>query len=92
MPLQRRLPKRGFTNIFKKRYAVINIRDLARFESGATVDATMLLEAGLIQRRPDGVKLLGQGSLDASLVVRVNQCSKSAKAKLEAAGGRIELI
>jgi large subunit ribosomal protein L15 len=65
---------------------------LARFERGATVDEKTLLEAGLIKRQPDGVKLLGQGSLEYSLVVRVNRCSKSAKTKLEAAGGRIELI
>ena len=92
MPLQRRLPKRGFTNVFKKRYAIVNIRDLSRFERGATVDETALLEAGLIKRQPDGVKLLGQGELEHSLVVRVHRCSQSAKAKLEAVGGRIELV
>ena len=92
MPLQRRLPKRGFTNIFKKQYAIINIRDLGRFEKDSVVDETALVDAGLIKRQPDGVKLLGQGAIDYPLVVRVSRCSKSAKTSVEAAGGRVEVL
>jgi large subunit ribosomal protein L15 len=92
MPLQRRLPKRGFTNIFKKRYAVVNIRDLKRFEKGAVVDDTALVQAGLVKGQRHGVKLLGHGKIDYPLVVRVNRCSKSAQGSVEAAGGRVELI
>lgn len=92
MPLQRRLPKRGFTNIFKKRYAIVNIRDLGRFERGTVVDKAALVDAGLMRRQPDGVKLLGHGTIDSPLVVRVNRCSKSARTKVEVAGGQVELI
>ncbi len=92
MPLHRRLPKRGFTNIFKKQYAIVNIRDLGRFEKGTVVDQAALVSAGLMKREPDGVKLLGHGAIDYPLVVKVNRCSKSAQAKLEAAGGQVELV
>ena len=92
MPLQRRLPKRGFTNIFRKEYVAVNIRDLGRFEKGTVVDKAALKEAGLLKRTSDGVKLLGQGAIDYPLVLKVDKCSKSAQAKLEAAGGKIELI
>ena len=92
MPLQRRLPKRGFTNIFKKTYVVVNLRDLARFEKGSTVDEKALVEAGLVKGKRDGIKLLGQGDIDFPLVVRVNQCSKAAQARIEAAGGQVELV
>jgi len=92
MPLQRRLPKRGFTNIFKKQYAIINLRDLKRFEKDAVVDETALVEAGVVKRQPQGVKLLGHGNIDHPLVVRVNRCSKSAQQGVEAAGGRVELV
>ncbi len=92
MPLQRRLPKRGFTNIFRKRYAIVNIRDLARFDKGTVVDETLLVEAKLVRRRRDGVKLLGHGVIDYPLVVRVNRCSRSAKASIEGAGGKVELM
>jgi len=92
MPLQRRLPKRGFTNIFKKRYAIVNIRDLAHFERGTVVDEAALVDAGLSRRQPDGVKLLGHGAIEYPLVVRVSRCSRSARTKVEAAGGRVELI
>ncbi|NVM21837.1 MAG: 50S ribosomal protein L15 [Desulfobacterales bacterium] len=92
MPIQRRLPKRGFTNIFKKRYAVVNIRDLGRFEKGTVVDEASLAAAGLGGRRPNGVKLLSQGAIDYPLVVKVNRCSKSARAKIEAAGGQVEIV
>ncbi|RLB91184.1 MAG: 50S ribosomal protein L15, partial [Deltaproteobacteria bacterium] len=92
MPLQRRLPKRGFTNIFKKRYAVVNIRDLARFEEGTVVDRGVLRAAGLVGRQPDGVKLLGNGAIDYPLFIKVNRCSTSARNKIEAAGGRVEIV
>jgi len=92
MPMQRRLPKRGFTNIFKKRIAVINIRDLAKFDKGTVVDTDALLQAGLIKAKRDGVKLLGHGEIKYSLDVRVNQISKSAREKIEAAGGKVEVL
>jgi len=92
MPLQRRLPKRGFTNIFKKQYAIVNVRDLRRFEKDAVVDETALVGAGLVKGKRQGVKLLGHGNVDHALVVRVNRCSKSAQQGVEAAGGRVELI
>ena len=92
MPLQRRLPKRGFRNVSKKRYVVVNLRDLGRFERGSIVDRTALVNAGLVKRERDGVKLLAQGAIDYPLVVKVNQCSKSARAGIEAAGGQVELV
>jgi large subunit ribosomal protein L15 len=92
MPLHRRLPKRGFTNIFKKNIAVINIRDLAKFDKGSVVDTEALIQAGLIKGKRDGVKLLGQGDIKNSLNVRVNQISKSAREKIEAAGGKVEVL
>lgn len=92
MPLQRRVPKRGFTNIFKKKIAVINIRDLARFEKGSVVDVDALLKSGLVKGRRDGVKLLGQGEIKFALDVKVNQISQSAREKIEAAGGKVEVL
>jgi len=91
MPLHRRLPKGGFTNIFKKKIAVINIRDLARFESGSIVDETALLRAGLVKGRRDGIKLLGQGEITIPLTIKVNDVSKNAREKIIAAGGNIEV-
>jgi large subunit ribosomal protein L15 len=92
MPLHRRLPKRGFTNIFKKIIAVINVNDLTRFESGTVVDEAALVRSGLIKGRMDGIKLLGQGEIDIALTVKINAISRSAKAKIEAAGGTVEVI
>ena len=91
MPLHRRLPKGGFTNIFKKKIAVINIRDLARFESGSIVDEAALIRAGLVKGRRDGIKLLGQGEIKISLTIKVNEISKNAREKIIAAGGNIEV-
>jgi large subunit ribosomal protein L15 len=91
MPLQRRLPKRGFTNIFRKKIAVINIRDLTKFGEGSVVDETALIEAGLVKGKKDGIKLLGQGEINYALNVKVNQISKSAREKIEAAGGNVEV-
>jgi large subunit ribosomal protein L15 len=91
MPLQRRLPKRGFANIFRKRIAVVNIRDLARFESGSTVDRAALVKAGLIKGEWDGVKLLAQGEITIPLTVKLALVSESARTKIEAAGGKVEV-
>lgn len=92
MPIHRRLPKRGFTNIFKRNFAIINVRDLAVFESGSLVNTEALLLAGLIKGRFDGIKLLGKGEIDFPLTIQVNQVSKSAGGKITAAGGSIEEI
>ena len=92
MPLQRRVPKRGFKNLFRKDYAVINIRDLTAFEKDSVVDAKALIDAGLVSGRWHGVKLLGQGRIDYPLVVRVNKCSDAAKKGIESVGGQVELI
>ena len=87
MPLHRRLPKRGFTNIFKKDYAVVNVSDLERFDNGATVDEAALREAGLVKGQHDGVKILGNGELSKKLTVSATKFSKSAKEIIEKAGG-----
>jgi large subunit ribosomal protein L15 len=91
MPLHRRLPKRGFTNIFKKKIAVINIRDLYRFESGSIVDEAALIRTGLVKGRRDGIKLLGQGEIKIPLTIKVNEVSKNAREKIIAAGGNVEV-
>ncbi|MBT8373214.1 MAG: 50S ribosomal protein L15 [Desulfobacterales bacterium] len=92
MPLHRRLPKRGFTNIFSKKIAVINIRDLAKFDQGSVVDEAALVQAGLVKGKKDGIKLLGQGEIKYSLNIKVNQISKSAREKIEGAGGIVEVL
>ncbi len=91
MPMQRRLPKRGFANIFRKRIAIVNIRDLARFESGSVIDRAALVKAGLVKGEWDGVKLLGQGEIAVPLTVKLALVSESAKSKIEGAGGKIEV-
>lgn len=90
MPLHRRLPKRGFTNIFRKEYAVINVRDLDRFEAGAVIDQGVLKEAGLISGKSGLVKILGQGEMKKSFTIKVDKVSKTAREKIEAAGGTVE--
>lgn len=92
MPLHRRLPKRGFCNVFKKTISIVNIRDLNRFESGAVVDAAALVGAGIIKGKCDEIKLLGQGDINYPLTVKVGAASQKAKEKIEAAGGKIEVI
>jgi large subunit ribosomal protein L15 len=92
MPLIRRLPKRGFTNIFKKDYAIINVEALERFESGQEVTPELLVSQGLIRSRNDGVKILGTGSLTKALMVHAHKFSQSAAAKIEAAGGKVQVI
>jgi large subunit ribosomal protein L15 len=92
MPLIRRLPKRGFTNIFKKNYAIINIKILDRFDSGQEVTPALLVSQGLIHSRNDGVKVLGSGALTKTLTVHAHKFSQSAAAKIEAAGGKVQVI
>ncbi len=92
MPLARRLPKRGFNNIFATKYATINVSDLERFEDGAVVDAAAIKEAGLLKKTLDGVKILGDGELTKKLTVKATAFSDSAKEKIEKAGGKAEVI
>ena len=93
MPLQRRIPKRGFVNIFAKEIATVNVAAINdKFEDGATVTIEALVESGLVKNTLDGVKVLGQGELTKKLTVQANAFSASAKAKIEAAGGKAEVI
>jgi len=92
MPLKRRLPKRGFHNIFKKRNVVLNIRDLVKFEQGSVVDMQAIITAGLTKSASPGIKLLGEGTISYPLTVKVHACSKTAREKIEAAGGKVETI
>ena len=92
MPLHRRLPKRGFTNIFKRDYAVVNVSDLDRFDNGAAVDEASMREAGLVKGRHDGVKVLGGGELSKKLTVSATKFSASARKQIEAAGGSCQEI
>lgn len=92
MPLYRRLPKRGFTNIFAKEYAVINVERLNEFENGTEVTPELLLEKKVINKVYDGVKILGNGELQKNLIVKAAKFSKTAAEKIEAAGGKIEVI
>ncbi|CCJ33292.1 MULTISPECIES: 50S ribosomal protein L15 [Caloramator] len=92
MPLQRRLPKRGFTNIFAKEYAEVNVEDLNKFEAGTVVTPELLLEKKIIRKLMDGVKVLGNGNLEKALTVKAHKFSESAVKKIEAAGGKIEVI
>jgi len=92
LPLHRRVPKRGFTNIFRKVYAILNVKDLDRFEAGAAVTPVSLQEAGLVRRGPALVKILGEGTLTKALSVSAHGFSKTAAEKIRAAGGRLEVI
>ena len=92
MPLQRRIPKRGFNNIFAKKIVAINVSALEAFDNGAEVDANALIEKGIIKKEYDGVKILGNGNLTKKLSVKVAAYSESAKQKIEAAGGKAEVI
>ncbi|MFQ5692973.1 MAG: 50S ribosomal protein L15 [Nitrospinota bacterium] len=92
MPLQRRIPKRGFTNIFKTRYTVVNVSALAELPAGTRVDEGVLREMGLVRRRLDGVKILGRGELSVALTVEAEKFSASARAKIEAAGGQAVVV
>ena len=92
MPMQRRLPKRGFNNIFAKEIVSINVGTLNKFEDGASVDAAALMEAGILKKECDGVKILSNGTLTKKLTVKANAFSAAAKEKIEAAGGKAEVI
>ena len=92
MPLYRRLPKRGFKNIFALQYAEVNVSQLNRFEDGATVDPVALIEAGILKNVRDGIRILGNGTLERKLTVIANGFTKSAVEKIEAAGGKGEVI
>lgn len=93
MPLQRRIPKRGFVNIFAKEIAIVNLSAIdEKFADGAVVDVEALIEAGLVKKTLDGVKVLGNGEISKKLTVKANAFSESAKAKIEAAGGKAEVI
>lgn len=92
MPLQRRLPKRGFTNIFKKEYAILNVKDLNSFADGTEVTPDLLQEAGFVKSIKDGVKILGDGKLERKLTVKAHKISKQAEEKIMARGGRVEVI
>ena len=92
MPLYRRIPKRGFTNIWGTEYTVLNVSDLNRFEAGTTVTPEMLKELGMAKQVKDGIKILGNGELEKSLTVQAHKFSKTAVEKIESAGGKAEVI
>ena len=93
MPLQRRIPKRGFVNIFAKEIAIVNLSAIdEKFEDGAVVDVEALISTGLVKKELDGVKVLGNGEISKKLTIKANAFSESAKAKIEAAGGKAEVI
>jgi large subunit ribosomal protein L15 len=92
MPMQRRLPKRGFKNIFREEFEILNLKDLAKFPAGAVVDVEALKGAGLVRGRGQKVKILGDGTLSQAITVRVHHFSLAAKSKIEEAGGKAEVI
>ena len=92
MPLTRRIPKRGFTNIFRQPWAIVNLRDLNRFAPDSVVDEAVLKEAGLVAAKTRRVKLLAQGEVTVPLTVKVQAASAQARARIEAAGGRVEVL
>ena len=92
MPLYRRIPKRGFTNIWGTEYTVLNVSDLNKFKAGSTVDLEAIKAAGLAKQVKDGIKILGNGNLEKELTVKANKFSQTAIEKIEAAGGKAEVI
>jgi large subunit ribosomal protein L15 len=92
MPLVRRMPKRGFTNIFRKEFVIVNVGQLERFPAGSQITPEVLLAEGVISRLRDGVKVLGDGSLSRKLMVRAHKFSKKAQELIQAAGGTCEVI
>lgn len=92
MPIYRRLPKRGFTNIFAKKYTEINVADLNKFEDGTVVDANLLKESGVISKILDGVVVLGRGEITKKITVKAARVTEGAAKKIEAAGGKVEVI
>jgi len=91
-PLYIRLPKRGFTNIHRKEYAIVNVEELNRFEAGTEVTPELLVESGVVKNPRDGIKILGEGNLQVKLTVKANKFSQSAVEKIQAAGGKTEVI
>ena len=92
LPLYRKLPKRGFKNRFAVNYAIVNVSELNKFEDGETVNLDKLMECGLVKKPLDGLKILGNGEITKKLTVKANAFSESAKAKIEAAGGKAEVV
>jgi large subunit ribosomal protein L15 len=92
MPLYRRMPKRGFTNIFRKEYVAINLERLSEFEAGAVIDPEILKSKGIVKNAQDGIKILGVGELPHALTIRAHKFSKSAEEKIKKVGGTIEVI
>ena len=92
MPLYRRIPKRGFTNIWRTEYTVLNVEDLNRFEEGTVVTPELIKEAGMAKQVKDGIKILGNGNIEKNLTVQAHKFSKTAVEKIEAAGGKAEVI
>ena len=92
MPLTRRIPKRGFNNIFAKKYSIVNVSDLSKVVDGTVVDTEMLIASGLVKKEYDGVKILGNGDLTSKITVKAAKFSKSAIEKIEKAGGKAEVI
>jgi large subunit ribosomal protein L15 len=92
MPMQRRLPKKGFKNIFRKEIVIVNLSQLSGFSGETPVDAAALMAGGVIRKTGDGIKILAKGTIEKALTVRVNAVSEAAKAKIEAAGGKVEVI
>jgi len=92
MPLSRRLPKRGFNNVFAKEYSIVNVGDLGCFENGTVVDASLLKEKRLIRKINDGVKVLGNGEITKKLTVKASKFTKTAAEKIAAAGGTAEVV
>ena len=92
MPIHRRLPKRGFKNHFKKVFAIVNVQDLNRFDADSVIDEVAFIKSGLVKGDRDGIKILGNGDVQVPVTVRINKISESARQKIEAAGGKIEVI
>jgi large subunit ribosomal protein L15 len=92
MPLTRRLPKRGFCNIFRKNIVIVSIEQLKRFPEGSVVDSDALISSGIIKKKGDGIKILAGGSIDYPLCLKIDRISRSAREKIEAAGGMVEVI
>ncbi len=92
MPLNRRIPKRGFVNVFRKEYRILNVEDLAKLAQGDSIDVEVLTEQGRIKRGRDGVKILGRGDVQGAFHVRAHKFSQSAREKIVAAGGSVEEI
>jgi len=92
MPLYRRVPKRGFTNIWKTEYTVLNVDDLNRFEAGSVITPELLAETGMVKQVKDGIKILGDGAIEKKVTVKAHKFSKSAIEKIESAGGKAEVI